>query len=47
MNINFDPYSYETSIVTLRAPHQKVQGRQTKLHPGFTLGKLVQPFPGI
>ena len=24
-----------------------MQGRQTKLHPGFTLGKLVQPSPGI
>ena len=40
------PYSYETSIFTLGAPHEKVQGRQTKLHPGFTLGKLVQPSPG-
>ena len=39
-------YSYETSIFTLGAPHEKVQGRQTKLHPGFILGKLVQPFPG-
>ena len=42
-----DPYSYETSIFTLSAPHEEVQGRQTKLHPGFTLDKLVQPFPGI
>ena len=42
------PYSYETSICTLGAPHEKVQGRQTKLHPGFTIGKLVQPSsPGI
>ena len=41
------PYSYETSIFTLGAPHEEVQGRQTKLHPGFTLGKLVQPSPGI
>ena len=41
------PYSYETSIFTLCAPHEEVQGRQTKLHPGFTLGKLVQPSPGI
>ena len=40
-------YSYETSIFTLGAPHEEVQGRQTKLHPGFTLGKLVQPSPGI
>ena len=41
------PYSYETSISTLGAPHEEVQGRQTKLHPGFTMGKLVQPSPGI
>ena len=41
------PYSYETSIFTLGAPHEEVQGRQTKLHPGFTVGKLVQPSPGI
>ena len=40
-------YSHETSIFTLGAPHEKVQGRQTKLHPGFTMGKLVQPSPGI
>ena len=40
-------YSYETSIFTFGAPHEEVQGRQTKLHPGFTLGKLVQPSPGI
>ena len=41
------PYVYETSIFTLDAPHEEVQGRQTKLHPGFTMGKLVQPSPGI
>ena len=41
------PYSHETSIFTLGAPHEEVQGRQTKLHPGFTMGKLVQPSPGI
>ena len=41
------PYSHETSIFTLSAPHEEVQGRQTKLHPGFTMGKLVQPSPGI
>ena len=41
------PYSYETSIFTLGAPHKEVQGRQTVLHPGFTMGKLVQPSPGI
>ena len=41
------PYSHETSILTLGAPHKEVQGRQTKLHPGFTMGKLVQPSPGI
>ena len=40
------PYSYETSIFTVGAPHEKMQGRQTKLHPGFTLGKLEQPSPG-
>ena len=39
------PYSYETSIFTLGAPHEEVQGEQTKLHPGFTLGKLVQLSP--
>ena len=41
------PYSYETSIFTLGTPHEEVQDRQTKLHPGFTLGKLLQPSPGI
>ena len=41
------PYSHETSIFTLGAPHEEVQGRQTKLHPGFTMGKQVQPSPGI
>ena len=41
------PYSYEISIFTLGAPHEEVQGRQTKLHPGFALGKLVQPSLGI
>ena len=41
------PYSHETSIFTLGAPHEEVQGRQTKLHPSFTMGKLVQPSPGI
>ena len=41
----YHAYSYETSIFNLAAPHEEVQGRQTKLHPGFTLGKLVQPSP--
>ena len=41
------PYSHETSIFTLGAPHEEVQNRQTTLHPGFILGKLVQPSPGI
>ena len=41
------PYSHGTSIFTLGAPHEEVQGRQTKLHPGFTMGTLVQPSPGI
>ena len=41
------PYGYETSIFTLSAPHEEVQGRQTKLHPGFIMGKLVQPSPGV
>ena len=40
-------YSHETSIFTLGEPHEGVQGGQTKLHPGFTMGKLVQPSPGI
>ena len=41
------PYSHETSIFTLGAPHEEVQGGQTKLHPGFPMGKLVRPAPGI
>ena len=47
--ILMDSYSssHETFIFTLGAPHEEVQGRQTKLHPGFTMGKLVQPSPGI
>ena len=40
------PFSYETSIFTLGAPHEEVQGRQAKLHLVFTLGELV-PSPGI
>ena len=35
------PSSHENSIFTLGAPHEEVQGRQTKLHPGFKMGKLV------
>ena len=42
MLMDFHPYGYETSISTLGVPHEEVQGRQTKLYPGFTLGKLVQ-----
>ena len=45
--MDFHPYGYETSIFTLGAPHEEAQGRQTKLHPGYTLGKLVQPYPCI
>ena len=45
--MDFHPYGYETSIFTLGAPHEEVWGRQTKLYPGFTLGKLAQPSPGI
>ena len=46
--MDFHLNSYKTSIYTLGAPHEEVQGRQTKLHPGFTLGKLVQlASPGI
>ena len=47
--MDFYPYSYETSIFTLGAHHEEVQpkGRQTKLNSGFTVGKLVQPSPGI
>ena len=45
--MDYHPYSHETSIFTLGAPHEEVQGRQTKLQPGFTMGKLVQPSPGI
>ena len=45
--MDFHPYSHDTSIFTLGAPHEEVQGRETKLLPGFTMGKLVQPSPGI
>ena len=41
------PYGYQTFLFTFGAPHEEVQGRPTKLQPGFTLGKLVQPSPGI
>ena len=41
------PYSHGISIFTLGVPHEEVQGRQTELHPGFTICKLVQPSPGI
>ena len=44
---DFHSYGYETYFFTLGAPHEEVQGRQTKLHQGFTLGRLVQPSPGI
>ena len=47
MLIDSHPYGYEISIFNLGVPHEEVQGRQTKLHPGFTLGKLAQLFPGI
>ena len=39
-------FRHESSIFTLGAPHEEVQGRQTKLHPGFIMSKLVQPTPG-
>ena len=45
--MDFHPYGYKTHVFTLSAPHEEAYGRQTKLHPGFTLGKLVQPPPGI
>ena len=45
--IDSHPYSHETSILTLGVPHEEVQVRQTKVHPGFTMGKLVQPSLGI
>ena len=44
--MDFHPYGYETYIFTLSATHEEVQGKQTKLHQGFTPGKLVQPSPG-
>ena len=47
MLMGYHPYNYETSIFTLGAPHEEAQGKQTKLYPGFTLSKLVQPSPGI
>ena len=34
-------------FLTLVRPHEEVRGCQTKLHPGFTMGKLVQPSPSI
>ena len=45
--MDFHPHGYETSIFTLGAPHEDAEGRQTKLHLGFSLGKLVQPSSGI
>ena len=49
MLMDSHPYrsGHETSNFTLGAPHEEVQGRQIKLHPGFTIGKLVQSSPGI
>ena len=38
--MDYHPYA-------MKLPFLVVQGRQTKLHPGFTMGKLVQPSPGI
>ena len=38
--IDFHPYGYETSILTLGVPHEEAWGRQIKLYPGFTLVKL-------
>ena len=32
---------YETSIFAFGAPHEEVQGRQTKVYPGFTLGTCI------
>ena len=46
-SLPYHAYSHETFIFTLDAAHEEVKGRQTNLHPGFTLGKLVQPYPGI
>ena len=39
--------SKKTFIFNLGEPQGEAQGRQTKLHPGLTLGKLVQPSPSI
>ena len=39
------PYSHETSIFTIGAPHEEVQGRQKKLHTGSTMGKLYPDSP--
>ena len=39
-----DSHPYTVIVMKLPfAPHEEVQGRQTKLHPGFTLDKLEQP----
>ena len=35
------------SIFTLSVPHEEAQGLQTKLHPGFTLGKLMRRLPRV
>ena len=43
--MDFRPYGYETSIFTLYASHEKVQGWQTKLHLGFNPGQTSAAFP--
>ena len=34
-------------LTSVRPMIEEALGRQTKLHPGFTLGKLVQPSTDI
>ena len=43
--MDFHPYGLETFIFTLGAPHEDAYDRQTKLHPGFTLGKQTAASP--
>ena len=45
--MDFHPYSHETSIFTLGAPHEEVQGRQTKLHPGLTQASQFFEMPTL
>ena len=43
----FSPLWLRNFHFYLGAPHKEAWTKQPKLHPGFTLGKLVQPSPGF